>query len=70
MKVPGSGCDSYISGEAEIKIYLPRKAPFCQYCALVSYQSAFDRHYCRLTDEWLLNYKKERGEKCPFDWKA
>lgn len=63
-------CGSYLMGEATIKTSLPAKAPYCQYCPYISYQSAYDRHYCRITEEWILNYRKERGEMCPFDWKG
>gem|GEM_PF-2295702 len=59
-------CDNYIIGEATIKAALPAKAPYCQYCTYISYQQSYDRHSCRITGEWILNYKKERGEQCPF----
>lgn len=61
-------CMDYLTGMATIKVSLPRKAPYCQYCPHISYQQAYDRHSCRITGEWILNYKKERGEQCPFDW--
>lgn len=64
------GCDRYIVGQAEIKIALPAKATTCQYCSFISYHPAYERHYCKLTDEWLLNWKKERGAECPVKWEV
>lgn len=61
-------CGSYIEGKAVVSAALPAKAPYCQYCNFISYHSAYDRHICRITGEYILNYKKERGEQCPFIW--
>lgn len=61
-------CEHYIKGKAVIEVALPAKAPHCQYCDYLSYQSAYERHYCRITGEWLLNFKKERGRLCPVTW--
>lgn len=62
-------CDSYLIGEAHITASLPKKSPYCQYCIYISYHGPYDRHYCRITGEWILSYKRERGAKCPFHWK-
>jgi len=62
------GCSSYIRGKANIENVLPKSKPFCQYCIYLSYHAAYERHYCRITNEWILNYKKEKGDSCPFEW--
>ena len=59
-------CDAYLTATAEIKIHLPKKKPFCQYCEQVRYQQSYDRHYCGLTGDYLMDIKKERGVLCPL----
>jgi hypothetical protein len=63
---PLGACDSYVWGEATIRIPLPRKAASCQYCPFISTHAPYDRYYCKITNEWLLNWKRERGELCLF----
>ncbi len=57
---------SYKIGSATIKLSLPAKKPYCQYCQHLGCHNATEVYYCRLTDEVLLEWKRERGEFCPF----
>ncbi len=61
-------CDRYIVGQATVQVALPVKAATCQYCRFISSHPAYERYYCKLTDEWLLNWKRERGAECPIKW--
>lgn len=61
-------CYEYIVGTANIQAYLPAKRSTCQYCKYIGNHHAFDRYFCIVTDEWLIDYKRGRGEQCPFVW--
>lgn len=63
-----SECLQYRVGTANIKIAFPAGHETCQYCSMLGYESYYDRYYCRITDEWILNFKKERNEGCPIEW--
>jgi hypothetical protein len=60
------GVTSYLSGTATIRIYLPSQKPVCQYCWHCGFETNLDRAYCRLTDEFIINPSKIRGEQCPI----
>jgi len=61
-------CERYLEGRGQVKVYVPAQFPTCQFCPLLACQTQFNRYYCRLTDEWILNYNKERGTSCPLEW--
>lgn len=66
---PGQ-CKTYLRGEAQVVVHLPATHPHCQYCPHIAYQQPYDRYHCRITGEWIMNYKKERGQECPFKWET
>lgn len=62
-------CTRFLYGEAHIKQALPFKKPYCQYCIFLKYQSGYDRFCCSITNEWILDHKRQRGDECPFTWR-
>ena len=58
----------YTSGAATIYIHFPENKVVCQWCKLfLRYEENFKRYSCRLTDEWIIDPFRMRGERCPLE---
>lgn len=65
-------CTEYIEGvivgSKEIKVYLPKKKPFCAWCRYFR-EHQLERYSCRLDERWLFNPKNELDPNCPIKWR-
>lgn len=60
----------YIVADINIKLGLPKKKPFCQYCEFcIGRRNGIERAYCLLTDEILPDFEVKLGNKCPGNGK-
>lgn len=61
-----NGILKYTKGVAVVPVFFPENKVSCQYCPFCKYEDRYYRYSCRLTTEWLLDFKLGVGEQCPL----
>ena len=63
------GVKYYTNGKAEIYIYFPEDQVVCQWCRFCR-RAEMGRHWCRLTNEMVIDPLVRRGQECPVELEA
>lgn len=63
------GVKYYTKGKVEIYIYFPEDQEVCQWCRFCR-RDEMRRHWCRLTNEMVIDPLARRGQECPIELEA
>lgn len=63
------GVKYYTKGKVEIYIYFPEDQEVCRWCRFCR-RDEMGRHWCRLTNEMVIDPLVRRGQECPVELEA